>query len=294
MTERIRFVGIPFGNSGTFRNPARLGVVGKASVAVQVVCYSLWLRGVNLLSTKPLTGDCDVDVSLTSYGRRIRSVWSVVESIGRGYVRPHRLILWLDDPSVVAHPPATLRRLKRRGLEIKWCRDFGPHKKYYPYVSECRQMRTLVTADDDVYYPKKWLRDLLSAHRPGEVTAYRAHLRTRDHYAEWPMCDTDEPSDRVFATGVSGVAYPPRLLEVLRSRGDEFLRVCPHADDFWLHFAAVSSGIPIRQVGRRPANWWPQLRLTGTGLWHENLTKGGNDAIADAAARAWSPAPGTT
>jgi hypothetical protein len=138
-----------------------------------------------------------------------------------------------------------------------------------------------------MYYPRGWLTDLVAAHRDGEVTAYRARLRTDEPYASWPMCTTDEPSDRVFAIGSCGVAYPPRLLSVLRARGDEFMQVCPRADDFWLHFAAVASGVPVRQIACLPAAWWPQLRLAGTGLWPENLKQGGNDAIAVATARAW-------
>lgn len=276
-----------FGNTGGFRNGGHVGVTGWAIVAAQIAFYTLWLRALNLCSRRPLTGDCKADVSLTSYGLRITSVWSTIETIGRGVQRPGRLILWLDDESAVKNPPASLKRLIRRGLEVRPCKDFGPHKKYYPYVLECLSNRTLVTADDDIYYPKTWLSRLLAAHREDQVTAYRARIRTEDSYADWPMCHTDEPSERVFATGVSGIAYPPRLLEVLRSRGDEFLAVCPRADDFWLHFAAVGSGVPVCQINREPANWWPQVRLRTTGLWHDNLSQGGNDSVADATRRAW-------
>ena len=48
------------------------------------------------------------------------------------------------------------------------------------------------------------------------------------------MCTTTEASESVFATGVSGVAYPPELLGALRDRGDVFAQVCPRADDYWL------------------------------------------------------------
>ncbi|BBY80086.1 hypothetical protein MPUL_12440 [Mycolicibacterium pulveris] len=275
------------GNTGRFRRGGRVGLVKRGVVAVQVGFYVLWLRGINLFSLRRVTGDCDVDVSLTTYGNRVRSVWSTVESIGRGTVRPRRIILWIEDPSIVANPPAPLRRLRRRGLEIKQCDDFGPHKKYYPYLLEGEPTRTLVTADDDMYYPRRWLENLLAAHRDGEVTAYRARLRTDGPYASWPACTTDKPSDRVFATGVSGVAYPSSLLSALRARGDSFMDICPRADDFWLHFAALATGLTIRQVANFPADWWPQLRLAGTGLWPENLKEGGNDAIAAQTARAW-------
>lgn len=276
-----------FTNNGTFRRGGKVSTLKRAVVALQIVVLTVWLHLLNLWSRRPVTGTSDVDVSLTTFGDRTRSVWLTLETIARGTTRPRRLILWLDDDSVVQNPPKRLRRLRIRGLEIKRCEDYGPHKKYYPYLLECQPLRTLVTADDDVYYPRSWLTELLRAHRKDEVTAYRARIRTEEPYALWPLCATKDASSRVFATGVSGVAYPPRLLAALRDRGDQFVTVCPRADDFWLHFAAVASDTPIRQVRSLPADWWPHLRLAGTGLWPGNLTGGENDAIVAGTKKVW-------
>lgn len=262
--------------------------MNRGVVAGQAIIYGFWLWACNMWSRRSLTGTCNADVSLTSYGRRVRSVWLTIESIGRGRERPRRLILWLEDEATVAKPPVKLRRLMRRGLEIKHCEDFGPHKKYYPYVLESVLDRPLVTADDDMIYPPNWLSKLVAAHHEGQVTAYRARIRLDGPYATWPLCTTDQASDRVFATGVSGVAYPPEVLKALRLRGDDFTRICPNADDFWLHFAAQSAGVPVRQVDCLPSDWWPQIRLTGSGLWSANLTRGQNDAISVATAAAWA------
>lgn len=242
----------------------------------------------NHRSTSPIIGDGDANVSLTSYGKRIGSVWKAIETIGAGTVKPRRIILWLDDAAVLANPPATLKRLCARGLEIRSCRDYGPHKKYYPYVCEIfpdEPERTLVTADDDVFYPPNWLEELLAAHRPDEVTAFRARIRTNAPYRSWMTCTTTEPSEQVFATGVSGVAYPPRLLETLRERGEQFADICPMADDFWLHYAAVATGVPIRQVRDTSVLWWAMPIAAGKGLWDGKGTA--NDAIAERTKQAW-------
>ncbi|MET4429811.1 hypothetical protein [Mycolicibacterium sp. 624] len=250
----------------------------------------LWPRLVltNHRSKAPIVGVGDANVSLTTYGRRIATVWKTIETIGSGTVRPRRLILWLDDAETVADPPASLRRLQARGLEIRLCHDYGPHKKYFPYVQEILQREpdsTLVTVDDDAYYPPTWLEELLAAHQPNEVTAFRARIRGEGPYGTWPVCSTTEPSPRVFATGVSGVAYPPQLLRTLKDRGDEFTRVCPRADDFWLHYAAVATDVPIRQVRDTPALWWEMPVAASRGLWDRKGTA--NDAIADKAENAW-------
>ena len=262
--------------------------VGWVSTWAEFALLGPRLRRINRKSADPVIGDGDVNVSLTSYGKRISSVWQTIETIGLGTVKPHRLILWLDDDAVVADPPAPLRRLLARGLEIRHCRDYGPHKKYFPYVNEVlhdESERVLVTADDDVYYPATWLAELLEAHRPGEVTAFRARIRSAAPYSAWPLCTTTEASETVFATGVSGVAYPPELLRTLRDRGDEFTSVCPLADDYWLHYAAVATGTPIRQVRDVAAYWWPRVSVSNGGLWDGRGTA--NDAISEQTRRAW-------
>ena len=78
-------------------------------------------------------------------------------------MRPSRLILWVDHESM-DRLPAAICRLQQRGLEVKACPDYGCYKKYYPYVeSESQFVVPLVTADDDVLYPRYWLERLVEA-----------------------------------------------------------------------------------------------------------------------------------
>lgn len=273
-----------FDNDGTVR-----GTVGWNLQLGAAAVHCAMLRRRNRNSDEPVTGSGAVNVSLTSYGKRLSTVWLAIESIGRGTVRPRRLILWLDDEYAVAKPPEPLRRLKERGLEILSCRNYGPHKKYFPYVS---QMLTdepdvpLVTADDDVLYPPAWLQELMAAHHQGQVTAFRARIRTDEPYKDWPLCDAvATPLDRTFATGVSGAAYPREVLMALRNRGEEFMSACPRADDFWLHYAAVKVGVPVRQVRKNAAEWWSIPSTIFDGLHRENLAA--NDKIHQSTRAAW-------
>lgn len=264
-------------NTGTRPTPAELP---GATVEFATLGPRLWYR--NRFSREPVVGDALADVSLTSFGKRCSTVWKTIETIGAGTVKPCRLILWLDEP----FESPQLSRLQSRGLEVRSCKNYGPHKKYFPYVSE-ETGTTLVTADDDAYYPPTWLEDLLNAYR-GEVTAYRARVRSDGPYASWPICSTTESSFLHLATGVSGVAYPPSLQEVLRDKGDAFMDVCPRADDFWLHYAAVSLGIPIRQVSETAALWWEMPIVSKRGLWDGKGSA--NDAI-NAQTRDWWLSP---
>jgi len=250
---------------------------------LDIICLKLRNR---FSSSAVATGNPGVVVSLTTYARRIGVVHLVIESIARGHVTPSRLILWLDDHGILDDLPKPLRRLQKRGLEIRQCENYGPHKKYYSFVErEQFLICPLVTADDDVIYPASWLEGLIEANRdyPKCVNCYRARkVKLCDGriapYREWRICDSDVPSVMTLATGVSGVIYPSSLLEVLKEAGTKFQTLCPRSDDLWLHVWAIRSGYEVRQV-QRQAIHFPHIPGTQvTSLYLENCAENdGND-----------------
>lgn len=247
----------------------------------------------NLTATRPVTGGAPVCVSLTTYGKRLESVFISIESIGAGRLRPARLILWLDDAAAFAAPPAELQRLVSRGLEIKLTDNLGPHTKYYPYVTGEHDGRlALVTSDDDIIYPRKWLAGLMAGHRrhPEDVICYRAWVVGTENgtvmpYDSWRPCLTTRPSVRNFATGVSGVLYPPPMVEQLAASGDSFRDTCPAADDIWLHAVALRAGRKIRQLANRPRHFPLIPNTQATGLAQSNFVGKRNDLQAAATYR---------
>lgn len=224
-------------------------------------------------------------VSLTTFGRRIPTAFAAIESIGLGSVRPARLVLWLDSADDLANLDHRLRRLVARGLEVRLSENFGPHTKYYPYVRDLWTADScLVTADDDIIYPPNWLKLLSKAHAtaPAAVNCHRARtISVQDgviaSYADWAGAQTVEPGPRIFATGVSGVIYPSELLGELQRRGDDFRQVCPRADDIWLHFVAVSSGVEVRQLRARGRHYAVIVPAQVDKLQNENVAAQGND-----------------
>lgn len=238
----------------------------------------------NRYGRMPLTQADGLVVSLTSYGKRIRTVYLAIESIGQGSLRPSRVILWLDERAAFDNPPASIRRLMQRGLEVKFCDNYGPHKKYYPFLQSLQKFEApLVTADDDVFYPRDWLERLAQAFQqcPDVVNCYRAHKMTINgrgigKYESWGLVTSTDPSVYHVATGVAGVIYPPEFLRSLKSVGDGFVDGCLNSDDLWLHVHALRAGYKIRQI--RPQALLP-LSIPGAegiGLWKSNIF-GGND-----------------
>jgi hypothetical protein len=224
---------------------------------VKALCLNIRrLQHRNMFSHRAIVGPAGPTVSMTSYGSRLETAFLAIESIGAGTLLPSRLILWLDERSIYEERPASIRRLEARGLEVRLTGSFGPHKKYYPYVSaEATFTGPLVTADDDALYAPWWLEGLAHAYHtnPRVLNCYRARVieigpNGIGPYDSWPLCRSDEAGFTHFPTGVSGCIHPPAFLDVLKNEGSAFLELCPKADDIWIHRTAIRHRFAIRQV----------------------------------------------
>lgn len=263
----------------------RSHLLAKVFRAVKLLPTLLCNAFSNIVSRASITGSGECVVSLTTYSTRTRYVFLTIESIARGTLKPGRVILWIDDRSILESLPSTLTRLQQRGLEIRQTQNYGPHKKYYPYVcSEDKFSVPLVTADDDIIYPPFWLEGLLSSYRqyPDNVSCYRAHSISISAagiapYRQWTPCSDTTPRYGNFSTGASGALYPPGMLRALKLQGTAFLESAPRADDVWLHASALRNGFKTRQV-RPSAIEFPVIPGTqGLALSRQNVALDGND-----------------
>jgi hypothetical protein len=260
--------------------------IDRIQLRTRCVADAWFLFLINRVSSSVVSGNIGPVVSLTTYGARLDGAYLTIESIARGSMKPSRIILWLDDKFRASDLPHSLARLQQRGLEIRFTKDYGPHTKYYPYLlQEMSGDIPLVTADDDILYPRRWLEKLWNAYEadPTVIHCHRARLINVDaagnlaNYASWELCKSTTASYCHFGTGVSGVIYPAAVLEALRAAGDTFLEVCPKADDVWLHVQALRAGFKVRQISSRAAHF-PVLEMTqATSLQMQNHIGGRND-----------------
>lgn len=248
----------------------------------------------NRFSRAPIPQGGEVLISLTSHGVRLRRAHFTVESIARGK-SPAPIVLWLDRGDFDRELPAGLKRLVRRGLQVR-CSDgnYGPHTKYWNQFRAVAGTTTrVVTVDDDMIYPEWFLQRLLfiGELRNDVVIAYRAHRIELRHgrllpYVKWSAADTSRASFLHFATGVSGVLYPSSYISYVVEQGDQFQQLTPRADDVWLHVCALRSGHPIRQVYAHPRNFAVVPSTQGGALVIGNTLMGGND---EQIARVYTP-----
>lgn len=233
----------------------------------------------------PLTGE--LIVSLTSYRKRFASLARTVRGLMAQDIAPDRIMLWID-PKDEPHLPAELLALRAEPIfRIGLHPDLGPATKLVPAL-KAFPGATIVTADDDFFYPSGWLRSLVQAsiRHPGAIVCRRAHLARAGAdgrllpYRAWDRgTRATRAHDRslIFPTGVGGVLYPPNSLAPAVLDETALLRLTPKADDVWFFWMGRLAGTPqLRLPGSIAMVTWPDTQ--DGGLHHDNVGGGGNDA----------------
>lgn len=186
-----------------------------------------------------------VIVTLTSFPERLVYLHYALYSLMNQSFKPDEIILWLgveEFPNNENDIPETILSLKDNGLTIKWCEDIKSYKKIIPALNEYPN-DILVTADDDIFYPKDWLKNLYEGHlkHPNEIICCGCHkvvLNSDNTFApfkDWELVENGlDPSYLIFSTSGSGALYPPDSLYCDVTNKELFQKLCYWNDDMWL------------------------------------------------------------
>ena len=203
-------------------------------------------------------------------------------------LKPKKIILWLSNEQYKDETqlPQSLLKLKERGLEICFCEDLKPHKKYF-YTMQQYPEDVIVTVDDDIFYPENHLEMLWKKHLeyPKDVCCWFAHKLAYDkngkisRYKEWQsgISGCTEPTYQIMAVGCGGVLYPPHCLSKKVFRLEDIKELCPVTDDLWLKAMEVEAGTKVVRCTEKSQVFYGFLETRKTGLFTENANKNGND-----------------
>lgn len=223
-------------------------------------------------------------VSLTSYPRRISTVWITIETLLRQSVKPDAIILWLADSQFdsVKSLPGELLNLQKRGLSIRFCDDLRSHKKYY-YAMQRYPEDIIILADDDMFYPYNTIEKLMKMHEkyPSDICTMTAQVIVKEkNPSEWRNPNLDEcfiNSNKIQIFSGSGSLYPPHSISKKAFDKKLIRMICPYADDLWLTYMAFKQGTRITM--QHPWTAFP-ITIYGTGegsLYYINAEEGQND-----------------
>lgn len=228
-------------------------------------------------------------VSLTSFPARFPYLSPCLKSLIIQTLKPDMIVVYLGSDSNEDMITEEMRSFEKYGIEfrIDKTKNLMPHKKYF-YAMQEYPDSVIVTADDDVIYPRDWLESLYDSYRryPNAVSARRVHLMKRNEkglipYDHWEdQCrKVREPSMCLIATGNSGILYPPHCLCDDAFNVDAINKTCLRADDIWLKCMEVKNKVPVVWV----KNWEVSLPDIDTNdnerLSDENVFTGTNDEV---------------
>lgn len=192
--------------------------------------------------------NCDIVVSLTSYGRRVADcvVYYTLVSLLRQKEQPSRIIMWLSESEWNNDKlPRKLKKLIDRGVEIRYCKEMRSYKKLIPTLKICPDSNIL-TVDDDIIYTKDTVSLVWRMYKqiPNTVICLNASMPIikngiPSNYASWNSLKKSERGLCIFPIGCGGVLYPKGALHRDVMREDVFTKLCPYADDIWFWFCCL-------------------------------------------------------
>ena len=196
-------------------------------------------------------------ISLTSFPKRLSTLWLVVESLKRQTIRPYKIILYLSNQEVSkADLPSSLLKEEDELFEIRF-RDgkMRAHGKYYFAICDFPN-KNIVTVDDDIVYSPKMLEYLLNGHMayPNDVITNCSRQILLDSngnieaYKKWKIinnvdnCSEYYTHNLLIPMGVGGVLYPSNSLYKDALNFELAKKLSYLADDLWLYSQIVLAG----------------------------------------------------
>lgn len=252
-------------------------IVGLAERVLEIGFYTA-------LAKRPIrrgprhTLEKEVIVSLTSHPPRFRTLHLSLRTLLNQSVSPDRLILWVaeDDIHLV---PESVRTLK--GVEVRASKDYRSYTKIITALEQFPDAY-IVTADDDIYYPRDWLKNLLKTVSPGEGAIvcnkpyrFKVSGSTILPIADWVGSVRDHaallPSRDLFITTGPGAVFPPKCLHQMVGNEKLFKKLAPYCDDTWLTWMAYRRGTPIKSSGAKyGSGCWVGTHTTSLWLHNQN------------------------
>ena len=232
-------------------------------------------------------GNRQLIVSLTSFPERMVDIDYCIFSILNQSLKPNKIVLWLAEeqfPRKERDIPESVLRLKEFGLTIKWCNDIKSFKKLIPSLKEYPN-DYIVTADDDLYYPKDWLENIWKQHLkyPDAIIASIARKMSVDDdnhlckYVQSKLIDSEEePSYMNFPVCGGGTLFYRGFLSEKIYDEELFTELCPTVDDIWFWAMGILNGTKVSVI-EKPIPNISKINLARhinildySNLWKEN------------------------
>ena len=225
-------------------------------------------------------------ISLTTFPKRINSLWVTIETLLRQTMKPDEIILWIADSQFtdIDSLPANLLNQQKRGLTIRFCDDIKSHKKYF-YAMQEYPNDLLILVDDDSFFPYDMVKTLYKLHQqyPDEIISSTMAvvddlLSVPTYWGRLNTKDKMQHSLRIQPFTGQGTLYPPYCMDEKYLFNKELIMsLCPYADDLWLFYMALRKRTKVCTVYKERSMPVEIYGMSASGLWHINGKDRQND-----------------
>lgn len=202
-------------------------------------------------------------------------------------MKADKVILWLAPeqfPNKEKDLPEQLLALCDKGLTIDWYHDIKSYKKLIPTLKKYPDA-IIVTADDDIIYPKNWLEELYKSHTidSNAIWCHRVHgiklvNNKISNYKNWSHClNHANTSYLIFGTTGGGILFPPHCFYKDFDKEDIFMKLAPYADDIWCWAMCILNNKKMKLVSNNMKKLNLVENTQDNALWHNNVNNGMND-----------------
>lgn len=207
----------------------------------------IMLSFINIYNKSQL--DAQIIISFTSYGARInRSIPTVVSLITQKHKAEVIMFVADHERKKIGILLKSIEKISSK-FHIILCHDIKSYKKIIPLIdfsflvnsrdvelisSKTKNLRYVLTADDDVYYHPSTLTrmiELTSNLNDAVVFNEGMVVKLNMPYSEWSSYNFDIDSE-IMPIGAGGILYDFELLK--KNYQDNFMDLAPTSDDIWL------------------------------------------------------------
>ena len=194
-------------------------------------------------------------VSLSSDEDNFDNLECTLYSLFNQKVMPDKVVLWLSNEYELSELPYSITKYVKSGLDIRFVEWKGSYTKIIYALKEFKSS-IIVTADDNIYYPKNWLLKLYHSYisHPQDIHVHNISKVKFDNnefgsFRKWEkFVNTEKTSFLNFPIYSGGVLYPPNCFVNDILREDIYKNKVNTIWEVWSWVMSVVSDRKVRQV----------------------------------------------
>ncbi|WP_323736027.1 hypothetical protein PXD04_09090 [Methanosphaera sp. ISO3-F5] len=211
------------------------------------------IRGVKKSKRKPR-----LIVSTTSVPEHMNDLHYTLYSLLNQQLKADKVILWLNEdkyPNQEIDLPREVLKLKQNGLSIRFTKNYKNFNSIIPVLTTYPN-DIIITANDNIYYPQDWLKNLYNTHKnnPENIITYKTQNITTnsenniEEYEKWELNNNQKNiSYRNIANHKAGVLYPPKTLHEDLINNNKFNKYSENIDT-WLWAMTILNHNKIKTI----------------------------------------------